>query len=593
MTDPRNDLDDDTTQAIDVLNGLLGGVEILAVRKPRRGRKFVPGADNSNAPANAVEHALQRAATTADYTAWIDHTASAGGCVAPIQLRGESHVVSERTGRIISTRHTDDMPGRVIYKACGNRRAAVCPSCAEIYRGDTYQLVLSGLRGGKATPASVAQHPCAFVTFTAPSFGPVHSARKHRGKDGQLRNQVCRPRRNPDLCPHGVDLRCHQTHGEEEKILGTPLCLDCYDHDHQVVWNALSGELWRRTMDRAKDILRAWGRDHGIAVKLSYGKVAEMQARGVAHFHALVRLDGITYITGNETHRHRISDKTGRQLACLPKRNPETCPHGVVIQCRTKHHPDAPELGQPLCPECAQQLRDGVHLLAKPHLSADHALVHHAVRTAVERTRFRSLPHPDNPDGWLIEWGTQLDVRPVRQTVDDEITDTAVAGYLAKYATKGAEATGHSSARLTASTVKRYANQYSHAGRLVDACWRLGRPGSDLDETEAAKNSGRLSYRRLQKWAHMLGFGGHFSTKSRQYSTTLKALREARANWRRDHHRTQNHTDDTETTLIVGNFTYAGTGWKTLGDALLANTAAAKAREHRRLIKELLAENND
>jgi hypothetical protein len=72
---------------------------------------------------------------------------------------------------------------------------------------------------------------------------------------------------------------------------------------------------------------------------------------------------------------------------------------------------------------------------------------------------------------------------------------------------------------------------------LVDACWRLGRPGSDLDEDEAAKNSARLSYRRLQRWAHMLGFGGHFSTKSRQYSTTLKALREARANWRQERHR--------------------------------------------------------
>ncbi|MEI8413150.1 MULTISPECIES: replication initiator [unclassified Kribbella] len=544
-------------------------------------------------PASGVEEAIARAASTADYGAWLEHTASAGGCVRPVQLRGEAHVVSERTGRIISTRHTDDMPDGVIYKACGNRRAAVCPSCAEIYRGDTYQLVLAGLRGGKATPASVAQHPCAFVTFTAPSFGPVHSARKHRGKDGQLRNQVCRPRRKPELCPHGVDLRCHQTHQDGENILGTPLCLDCYDHDHQVVWNALSGELWRRTMDRAKDILRAWGRDHGIAVKLSYGKVAEMQARGVAHFHALVRLDGGTYVTGHEVHRHRISDKTGRHLACMPKRRPETCPHGVVIACRIKHVPDDPSLEQPLCPDCAQQRQAGIHILAKPHLSADHALVHHAVRIAVERTRLRSLPHPDNPDGWLIEWGTQLDVRPVRQAVDGEITETAVAGYLAKYATKGAEATGHSSARLTNATVARYATRHTHAGRLVDACWRLGRPGSDLDEDEAAKNSGRLSYRRLQRWAHMLGFGGHFSTKSRQYSTTLKALREARAEWRRERHRTADHTDDVETTLIVGSFTYAATGWRTIGDALLANTAAAKAREHRRLVKELLAESNN
>ncbi|WP_329005697.1 hypothetical protein OHA18_20155 [Kribbella sp. NBC_00709] len=531
MTTTQNTKNESTATAIDVLNGLLGGIEIVSVHEPKSGRKFVPGADNSNTPTNAVEHALQRAARTADYNAWLEHTASAGGCVAPIRLRGESHVVSERTGRIVSTRHTDDMPGQVLYKACGNRRAAVCPSCAETYRGDTYQLVLAGLQGGKGIPATVAQHPSAFVTFTAPTFGPVHGTRAIRTRDGQIRNRPCRPRREPDLCTHGVDMRCHQTHRDGEKILGTPLCLDCYDHDHQVVWNALSGELWRRTMERAKDILRVEAKKHSATVKLSYGKVAELQARGVAHFHALMRLDGV----------------------------------------------------DPLDPSAIEP----------PACAATFTMLAEAVRRAAVATRFRSLPHPDNPDGWLIAWGTQLDIRVVRQAVDGAITDTAVAGYLAKYATKGAEATGHSSARLTAATVHRYANHYSHAGRLVDACWRLGRPGSDLDETEAAKNSGRLSYRRLQKWAHMLGFGGHFSTKSRQYSTTLKALREARANWRRDQHRTQDHTDDVETTLIVGNFTYAGTGWKTTGDALLANSAAAKAREHRRLIKELLAEDNN
>ncbi|MFF9628630.1 replication initiator [Streptomyces fradiae] len=31
----------------------------------------------------------------------------------------------------------------------------------------------------------------------------------------------------------------------------------------------------------------------------------------------------------------------------------------------------------------------------------------------------------------------------------------------------------------------------------------------------------------------MLGFRGHFSTKSRRYSTTLGALRDTRAAWRR------------------------------------------------------------
>jgi len=51
------------------------------------------------------------------------------------------------------------MPDHALYTACGNRRATVCPSCAEIYRADTYQLVIAGLRGGKGVPESVARHP--------------------------------------------------------------------------------------------------------------------------------------------------------------------------------------------------------------------------------------------------------------------------------------------------------------------------------------------------------------------------------------------------------------------------------------------------
>jgi hypothetical protein len=43
--------------------------------------------------------------------------------------------------------------------------------------------------------------------------------------------------------------------------------------------------------------------------------------------------------------------------------------------------------------------------------------------------------------------------------------------------------------------------------------------------------------------------------------------------------RTSDHEEDT--TLIIGTFTYAGTGWRTTGDALLANTAADQARKRR------------
>ncbi len=47
----------------------------------------------------------------------------------------------------------------------------VCPACAESYRTDTYQLVKAGLVGGKRVPETVAEHPCFFVTLTAPAFG--------------------------------------------------------------------------------------------------------------------------------------------------------------------------------------------------------------------------------------------------------------------------------------------------------------------------------------------------------------------------------------------------------------------------------------
>jgi len=43
------------------------------------------------------------------------------------------------------------------------------------------------------------------------------------------------------------------------------------------------------------------------------------------------------------------------------------------------------------------------------------------------------------PRGWDITWGAQIDPRVVRLTGGGEVTDTKVAAYLAKYATKSTE----------------------------------------------------------------------------------------------------------------------------------------------------------
>jgi hydrogenase maturation factor HypF (carbamoyltransferase family) len=85
---------------------------------------------------------------------------------------------------------------------------------------------------------------------------------------------------------------------------------------------------------------------------------------------------------------------------------------------------------------------------------------------------------------------------------------------------------------------------------------------------------------------------GHFATKSRRYSTTRRALKTARRQWRRTHHYarraqhcTADHIDE-ETTLIVGALTFAGIGYRSSGDRWLALTAAAQAREQRQIAKE-------
>ena len=81
----------------------------------------------------------------------------------------------------------------------------------------------------------------------------------------------------------------------------------------------------------------------------------------------------------------------------------------------------------------------------------------------------------------------------------------------------------------------------------------------------------------------MLGFGGHFLTKSRRYSITFALLRNHRIVYRR----TQTsgpERDATDigvpTTLVVNFLQFVGAGWHTTGDALLAATSAVLAREH-------------
>ncbi|MFI2711221.1 replication initiator [Micromonospora sp. NPDC018662] len=492
---------------------------------------------------------LHRAASP-EFSGWLEHTRPAGGCARPIRLTGTITAVDRNTGRITGQLHTDELPDRTLYKACGNRRESACPDCAWVYQGDAYQVVCRGLTGGKGVPASVSRHPVVFATFTAPSFGPVHHRHVPRHTCRNRHRCDCRPapclaRRAAGTCRHGQPAACFARHEANDPRLGQPLCLDCYDHDYHVVWNGFSGELRRRTKQAIERHLAAFCRRRGIPfvrvvtasgkvrwvppVRVSHSKVAEIQRRAAVHFHCLLRLDGV--------------DPNDPDALVPP-------PAGITVD----------------------------------DLEA-------AVHAATRQITVTTPPHPDQPQGWLIGWGEQVDVRRIN-TASGELPDGKVSAYLAKYATKATEAIGHSSTRLTSATVDDYADPGGdHVARLIDACWHLGRP-TQTDGSGGAVTAGDRqdsldtkpnAYARLRRWAHVLGFGGHFLTKARRYSVTFGQLRDTRATYRRG------ENDEPTDTITVGTLTYIGSGWLTEGDALLANTTAQQRRESRRIGREELA----
>lgn len=211
----------------------------------------------------------------------------ARGCSRPIRLVGSRESVNTATGEITMVYSSDqELDGRT-YVRCGNRRASVCPSCSHEYKGDAWHLLMCGLAGGKGVPANVADHPCTFVTLTAPSFGAVH---------GQRRTGLCRPRRDHPVCPHGRPLWCSKRHEESDPQVGQPLCGQCYDYVGHVLWQWHAPELWRRfTIALQRALAKKADVDlttFRAGCRISYSKVVEFQARGLIHVHAPFRLDG-------------------------------------------------------------------------------------------------------------------------------------------------------------------------------------------------------------------------------------------------------------------------------------------------------------
>src|SRR4051794_18680718 len=97
------------------------------------------------ATSSVVEQLLERAADTEQWERFARQLRGAGYCRQPVRLQGRVEAVDVGTGECRTVYSTEAEPDRTLLKCCGNRREAVCPSCAETYRRDAYQLVAAGL----------------------------------------------------------------------------------------------------------------------------------------------------------------------------------------------------------------------------------------------------------------------------------------------------------------------------------------------------------------------------------------------------------------------------------------------------------------
>lgn len=421
-----------------------------------------------------------------DFDQWVLGAARTGHCANPVKLAGASTTIDGTSGEVLAQFSSATQPDGLTYVRCGNRRSRRCESCSHEYKGDTWHMIMAGAAGGmKGVPETVAGHPMVFLTLTAPSFGAVHTTAQSRRK-GE--------------CEHGQPRACRCSHEAGDPMLGDPLCADCYDYTSHVVWQFYAPELWRRfTILLRRRLALELGMTQQAAskvVRVQFAKVAEFQRRGAVHFHAIVRLDGVS--------------------------EEESYP--------------VPPIG-----------------ITETHLVA-------AVRSATRGVVITVPPVPGESDGRVLRWGAQMDVQGIvrRDGLEGSLSDRAVAAYIAKYATKATE-------DLTDG-----GRQRAHLARI--------RATADVI---AAGGSGH--YELLAKWSHMLGFRGHFSTKSRRYSVTLGALRGARRQWRLERlfEERVSSSSGAEDVLVIGSWSFAGMGWLTDGDKALAKEAARVKHEWR------------
>jgi hypothetical protein len=326
----------------------------------------------------------------------------------------------------------------------------------------------------------------------------------------------------------------------------------------------------------------------------------------VAHPQLFVTLTAPSF---GPVHRAHVSGKRSRP--CRPRRSAGTCAHGRPLSCTLRHGEDDRAVGEPLCPECFDY-RGAV--LWNAHVSRLWARTAHRLYRETARGRSlsaaqlrsmarlsyikvvefqaRGLVHlhvvlradggagpSEPPPPWLdsaalsdaiakvvadvgvpvprvegtalrrARWGAQHDVRVL--VADKDADATAIAAYVAKYATKTADGTPWLVHRIQTRAYIERLTLRPHIVSMVKTAWVLG-------------GRRELAVLRLRDHAHTLGYTGQFSSKSVRFSTTFGALRRARSDYIHDESAADFDYD--------GEWRYAGRGYSNPDADTLATT---------------------
>ncbi len=317
-------------------------------------------------------------------------------------------------------------------------------------------------------------------------------------------------------CPHGTDRGCTAVHSQRDAVVGTPLCEKCFDYRALVVFNALAPKLWARTVT---EIQR---------------RLAALSGLSVRQVNATVRLS-----------HTKVAEYQRRGAIHL---------HAVFrLDARTTE----PEPQPPPTPFDDPQL-----LLGAIHAAARRA----SIDIPVAEDRTTDLPAD-------VRWGNQLAVAIITTShradtaeggtagTQDATPARAVANYLAKYVTKALPGHGTTGNQGDAEPHRH------HLRRIRATCRQLGRDSA-------------FAGLRIAERVEGLGYPSRPSSRSRNYSTTMGALRaERQRHATTPADATERRANQDSASLEIGIWRYVGQGWRGLGEEIWVENQAAQRHE--------------